>query len=51
MTAAQHNRLIANAKGLVADAKWMHGATEDARLWAKWWAAMAPRKVDRAVTA
>jgi hypothetical protein len=44
MTADQHNRLIAHAKGLMADAKWLKTATLDAYRWAEWWAAMAPRR-------
>lgn len=51
MTADQHNRLIANAKTLVADPKWMRTALPDAREWAKHWAAMAPRRVAEAMPA
>ena len=45
MTADQHNRLIAHAKALMADAKWMRSANPEDRSWARWWAAMAPREV------
>jgi len=44
MTADQHNRLIAHARSLVADAKWLRTALPEARNWAKHWAQMAPRK-------
>jgi hypothetical protein len=46
MTADQHNRLIEHAKTLVADRKWLATTTADAYLWAKWWAAMEPRKAE-----
>lgn len=45
MTADQHNRLIAHATALMADAKWLKSAIPEARRWAQWWAAMAPREV------
>ena len=45
MTADQHNRLIAHAKTLVADPKWMRAALPETREWAKHWAALMPRKV------
>lgn len=45
MTPDQHNRLIAHARNLMVDAKWIRTASPDARRWAEWWARMAPREV------
>lgn len=44
MTAAQHNRLIAHARSLMADKQWLKTADPHVYRWAEWWAAMAPRK-------
>ena len=51
MTADQHNRLIAHAKTLVADPKWMKAALPSTREWAKYWASLELREVVEEATA